>query len=249
MKILVAIKRVLDPAIVVRVKEDGSGVDINNEKMSINPFDEIALEEAIQLKESGVADKIIVVSCGTTENEIILRDAMAMGADRAILVKTSQSLQPLSVAKILQYLCQQENPELVLCGKQSIDTDQNQVAQMLAGLNNWPQALFASSVEVNNNSISVSCEIETGNETITMSLPAVVSVDLRLNEPRYITLMNIIKAKKKPVEVIELDELGLDVKNRLKQLKVSKIAARKPGRILDNTAELIDVLKEYSKKG
>ncbi len=248
MKILVAIKRVLDPAIAVHVKEDESGVDISNEKKSINPFDEIAVEAAVQLKESGVAEEVVVVSAGTLETELSLRDAMAMGADRAILVKTCRPLRALSVAKILQFLCKREKPALVLCGKQSIDSDQSQVPQMLAGMNHWPQVLFASSLEINQNTIVVSSEVETGIEIFEMSLPAVVSVDLRLNEPRYLTLMNIMKAKNKPVEIIESDELGLDLKDRIKQLKVSPAQDRKPGVVLNNVSELINILKTKPEK-
>src|SRR5215471_2564172 len=229
MKVLVSVKRVVDFNVKVRVKPDGSGVDTANVKMSMNPFDEIAVEEAVRLKEKGVATEIVAVSCGLAACQETLRTALALGADRAILVETDVELQPLAVAKLLRALVDKESPRLVILGKQAIDDDANQVGQMLGALLDWPQATFASKVTVNGDTITVEREIDGGLETIEMSLPAIVTTDLRLNEPRYATLPNIMKAKKKPLETVTPSALGVDVAPRLKTLKVVEPAKRKGG--------------------
>src|SRR5947208_13880289 len=216
MKLLIAIKRVVDFNGTVRVKADGSGVDTTNVKMSMNPFDEIAIEEAVRLKEKGIATEIVAVSCGLAACQETLRTALAIGADRAILVETSEELQPLAVAKILKALVDKEQPQLVILGKQAIDDDNNQTGQMLAALANLPQATFASKVEIADGSAKVTREVDGGLETIQVKLPAVVTTDLRLNEPRYVTLPNIMKAKKKPLETFKPADLGVDVTPRLK---------------------------------
>src|SRR6266508_395095 len=221
MKILVPIKRVVDFNVKVRVKPDGTGVDTANVKMSMNPFDEIAVEEAVRLKEKGVATEIVVVSCGVAGCQETLRTALALGADRAILVETGVELQPLAVAKLLKAIVDKEQPKLVLLGKQAIDDDANQTGQMLAALLDWPQATFASKVEIAGDKATVKREVDGGLETITMSLPAIITADLRLNEPRYATLPNIMKAKKKPLEVVKPETLGVDVTPRLTTLKVA----------------------------
>ncbi len=228
MKILVPVKRVVDYNVKVRVKSDGSGVDIANVKMSMNPFDEIAVEEAVRLKEKGAATEIIAVSCGVGACQETLRTAMAIGADRAILVETDVELQPLAVAKLLKAVADKEGPGLMILGKQAIDDDANQTGQMLAALAGIGQATFASKVEIADGKAKVTREVDGGLETITMALPAVVTTDLRLNEPRYVTLPNIMKAKKKPLEVVKPADLGVDVTPRLKTLKVSEPPAAPP---------------------
>src|SRR5260221_13710876 len=229
MKILVAVKRVVDFNVKVRVKADGSGVETANVKMSMNPFDEIAVEEAIRLKEAGIASEIVAVSCGVQACQETLRTALAMGADRAILVETDVELQPLAVAKLLKALVAKESPGLVIAGKQAIDDDANQVGQMLAALLDWPQATFASKVELDAGSARVTREIDGGLETIEVKMPAIVTTDLRLNTPRYATLPNIMKAKKKPLEVVKPADLGVGVAPRLKTLKVAEPGKRKGG--------------------
>ena len=247
MKILVPVKRVVDYNVKVRVKADGSGVDIANVKMSMNPFDEIAVEEAVRLKEKGTATEIIAVSCGITQCQETLRTAMAIGADRAILVETTEELQPLAVAKLLKALVDKEQPGLVILGKQAIDDDCNQTGQMLAALTGWPQATFASKVEVADGSVAVTREVDGGLETIKLKLPAVVTTDLRLNEPRYVTLPNIMKAKKKPLEVLKSADLGLDVAPRIKTLKVSEPPKRGAGIKVPDVAALVEKLKNEAK--
>jgi len=247
MKILVPVKRVVDYNVKVRVKADGSGVDLANVKMSMNPFDEIAIEEAVRLKEAGIASEVIAVSCGVAACQETLRTAMAIGADRGILVETDVDLQPLAVAKLLQALCAKEQPQLVICGKQAIDDDANQTGQMLAALQNWPQATFASKVTVNGQKAQVIREIDGGLETLEISLPAVVSTDLRLNEPRYATLPNIMKAKKKPLDTVKPADLGVDVAPRLSTLKVSEPPKRAAGIKVADVAELVNKLKNEAK--
>ena len=247
MKILVPVKRVVDYNVKVRVKADGSGVDLANVKMSMNPFDEIAVEEAVRLKEKGTATEIIAVSCGITQCQETLRTAMAIGADRAILVETTEELQPLAVAKLLKALVDKEQPGLVILGKQAIDDDCNQTGQMLAALANLPQGTFASKVEVADGSVAVTREVDGGLETIKLKLPAVVTTDLRLNEPRYVTLPNIMKAKKKPLEVLKPADLGLDVAPRIKTLKVSEPPKRGAGIKVPDVATLVAKLKNEAK--
>ena len=247
MKILVPVKRVVDYNVKVRVKADGSGVDIANVKMSMNPFDEIAVEEAVRLKEKGVATEVIAVSCGVAQCQETLRTAMAIGADRAIHVETDAELQPLAVAKLLAALVAKEQPGLVILGKQAIDDDANQTGQMLAALTDLPQATFASKVEVAGNSAEVTREIDGGLETLSVNLPAIVTTDLRLNEPRYVTLPNIMKAKKKPLETVKPEDLGVDVTPRLKTLKVAEPAGRKAGIKVADVATLVDKLKNEAK--
>ena len=247
MKILIPVKRVVDYNVKVRVKADGSGVDIANVKMSMNPFDEIAVEEAVRLKEKGAATEVIAVSCGVAQCQETLRTAMAIGADRAILVETDAELQPLAVAKLLAALVAKEQPGLVILGKQAIDDDANQTGQMLAALTDLPQATFASKVEVADGQASVTREIDGGLETLSVKLPAVVTTDLRLNEPRYVTLPNIMKAKKKPLETVKPEDLGVDVSPRLKTLKVAEPAGRKAGIKVADVAALVDKLKNEAK--
>ncbi len=247
MKILVPVKRVVDYNVKVRVKADGSGVDIANVKMSMNPFDEIAVEEAVRLKEKGAATEVIAVSCGVAQCQETLRTAMAIGADRAILMETDAELQPLAVAKLLAALVAKEQPSLVILGKQAIDDDANQTGQMLAALTDLPQATFASKVEVADGQASVTREIDGGLETLRVKLPAVVTTDLRLNEPRYVTLPNIMKAKKRPLETIKPEDLGVDVTPRLKTLKVAEPAGRKAGIKVADVAALVDKLKNEAK--
>jgi len=247
MKILVAVKRVVDYNVKVRVKADGSGVETANVKMSMNPFDEIALEEAVRLKEAGVATEIIAVSIGPTQCQETLRTALAIGADRAILVESNEELQPLAVAKILQAICKKEAPQLVLLGKQAIDDDSNQTGQMLAALLGWPQATFASKVKIAGGEAEVMREIDGGLETVAVKLPAIVTTDLRLNEPRYVTLPNIMKAKKKTLEVVKPDDLGVDMTPRLKTLKVQEPSKRKAGVQVKTVEELVSKLKHESK--
>ena len=247
MKILVPVKRVVDYNVKVRVKADQSGVELANVKMSMNPFDEISVEEAIKLKEAGVVSEIIAVSVGVTQCQETLRTALAMGADRAILVETSADTQPLAVAKLLKAICEKELPQLVILGKQAIDDDSNQTGQMLAALLNWPQATFASKVTVNAGMAEVMREIDGGMETVEIKLPAIITADLRLNTPRYATLPNIMKAKKKPLEVMTPETLGVDVAPRLKTLKVVEPPKRKSGVMVADVAALVDKLKNEAK--
>ena len=247
MKVLVPVKRVVDYNVKVRVKSDHSGVDIANVKMSMNPFDEIAVEEAMRLKEKGLVTEIIAVSFGVAQCQETLRTAMAIGADRAILVETTEELQPLAVAKLLKALVDKEQPQLIILGKQAIDDDANQVGQMLAALCDFPQATFASKVELSADKVIVTREIDGGAETLSLTLPAVITTDLRLNEPRYVTLPNIMKAKKKPLENLKPEDLGVDVKPRLKTLKVSEPPKRGAGIKVPDVATLVDKLKNEAK--
>jgi electron transfer flavoprotein beta subunit len=247
MKILVPVKRVVDYNVKVRVKSDGSGVDLANVKMSMNPFDEIAVEAAVRLKEAGTATEVVAVSCGVTQCQETLRTAMAIGADRAILVETTEELQPLAVAKLLQCLVAQEQPQLVVLGKQAIDDDANQTGQMLAALLGWGQATFASKVEIADGHAVVTREVDGGLETLKLKLPAVVTADLRLNEPRYVTLPNIMKAKKKPLQTLTPATLGVDVAPRLKTLKVSSPPTRSAGIKVADVATLVNKLKNEAK--
>ncbi|MFS2049379.1 electron transfer flavoprotein subunit beta/FixA family protein [Variovorax sp. Varisp41] len=247
MKILVPVKRVVDYNVKVRVKSDGTGVDIANVKMSMNPFDEIAVEEAVRLKEKGVVTEVIAVSCGDAKSQETLRTAMAIGADRGILVETSEELQPLAVAKLLKALVDKEQPQLIILGKQAIDDDANQTGQMLAALADLPQATFASKVEVAGDKANVKREVDGGLETVSLTLPAVITTDLRLNEPRYVTLPNIMKAKKKQLDTFKPEDLGVDVKPRLKTLKVSEPPKRGAGIKVPDVATLVDKLKNEAK--
>ena len=247
MKVLVPVKRVVDYNVKVRVKSDGTGVDIANVKMSMNPFDEIAVEEAVRLKEKGAVTEIIAVSCGVAQCQETLRTAMAIGADRAILVETDVELQPLAVAKLLKALVDKEQPQLVILGKQAIDDDCNQTGQMLAALADLPQATFASKVVVADGHATVTREVDGGLETLKIQLPAVVTTDLRLNEPRYVTLPNIMKAKKKTLETLAPDALGVDVKPRLATLKVAEPAKRKAGVKVPDAKALVDKLRNEAK--
>ncbi|AVS74896.1 electron transfer flavoprotein subunit beta/FixA family protein [Paracidovorax cattleyae] len=247
MKVLVPVKRVVDYNVKVRVKSDHTGVDIANVKMSMNPFDEIAVEEAVRLKEKGVATEVIAVSCGVAQCQETLRTAMAIGADRAILVESSEELQPLAVAKILKALVDREQPQLVILGKQAIDDDSNQTGQMLAALADLPQATFASKVEVSGDKVKATREVDGGLETLALTLPAIVTTDLRLNEPRYVTLPNIMKAKKKQLDTVKPEDLGVDVKPRLKTLKVTEPAKRGAGVKVPDVATLVDKLKNEAK--
>jgi electron transfer flavoprotein beta subunit len=247
MKILVPVKRVVDFNVKVRVKSDQSGVELANVKMSMNPFDEIAIEEALKIKEAGKATEVIAVSAGVAACQETLRTAMAMGADRGILIETDVELQPLAVAKLLKAVVDKEGPQLVILGKQAIDDDANQTGQMLAALLDWPQATFASKVEIDGAKAKVTREIDGGLETIEISLPAIVTADLRLNTPRYATLPNIMKAKKKPLDTVKPDALGVDVAPRLKTLKVAEPGKRKAGVMVKDVAELVDKLKNEAK--
>ena len=249
MKILVPVKRVVDYNVKVRVKSDGTGVDIANVKMSMNPFDEIAVEEAVRLKEKGVATEVIAVSCGVTQCQETLRTAMAIGADRAILVETPADLdlQPLAVAKLLKALVDKVQPGLIILGKQAIDDDCNQTGQMLAALADLPQATFASKVEVVDGKVQVTREIDGGLEILSLSMPAVITTDLRLNEPRYVTLPNIMKAKKKQLDIFKPEDLGVDVAPRISTLKVSEPPKRSAGIKVPDVASLVDKLKNVSK--
>jgi electron transfer flavoprotein beta subunit len=247
MKILVPIKRVVDYNVKVRVKSDGTGVETANVKMSMNPFDEIAVEEAVRLKEAGVATEIVVVSVGPTQSQETLRTALAIGADRAILVETALETQPLGVAKALRKLVEKESPKLVILGKQAIDDDSNQTGQMLAALLGWAQATFASKVTISGEEAQVTREIDGGLETIAIKLPAIVTTDLRLNEPRYVTLPNIMKAKKKPLETVKPEDLGVDLTPRLKTLKVQEPAKRKAGALVKTVDELVAKLKNEAR--
>ncbi|MDM4767414.1 electron transfer flavoprotein subunit beta/FixA family protein [Pelomonas sp. SE-A7] len=247
MKVLVPVKRVVDYNVKVRVKSDGTGVDIANVKMSMNPFDEIAVEEAVRLKEKGVITEVIAVSCGVTQCQETLRTAMAIGADRAILVETDAELQPLAVAKLLKALVDKEQPQLVILGKQAIDDDCNQTGQMLAALTGMPQGTFASKVEAADGKVAVTREVDGGLETVSLALPAVITTDLRLNEPRYVTLPNIMKAKKKQLDIVKPADLGVDVTPRIKTLKVEEPAKRGAGVKVPDVATLVSKLKNEAK--
>jgi len=247
MKVLVSVKRVVDYNVKVRVKSDGTGVDIANVKMSMNPFDEIAVEEAVRLKEKGLVTEVIAVSCGVTQCQETLRTAMAIGADRAILVETAVELQPLAVAKLLKALVDKEQPGLIILGKQAIDDDCNQTGQMLAALADLPQGTFASKVEIADGKVSVTREVDGGAETVALSMPAVVTTDLRLNEPRYVTLPNIMKAKKKTLDVFTPEALGVDVTPRVKTLKVVEPPKRSAGIKVPDVATLVAKLKTEAK--
>jgi len=247
MKILVGVKRVVDYNVKVRVKPDQTGVDIANVKMSMNPFDEIAVEEAVRLKEAGTATEIVAVSCGAAQCQETLRTALAIGADRAVLVETDAELQPLAVAKLLAAVVEREQPQLVVLGKQAIDDDANQTGQMLAALRSMPQATFASKLRIADGRAEVTREVDGGLETVSVELPAVVTTDLRLNEPRYVTLPNIMKAKKKPLETLAPAALGVDPAPRLKTLKVSDPPARKAGIKVPDVATLVAKLRDEAK--
>ena len=247
MKVLVPVKRVVDYNVKVRVKADGSGVDLPNVKMSMNPFDEIAVEEAVRLREAGVATEVVAVSCGLAVCQETLRTALAIGADRAILVESDVELQPLAVAKLMKAVAEKEGPQMVIFGKQAIDDDANQTGQMFAALMGWPQATFASKVAVADGKATVTREIDGGLETVEMTLPAVVTTDLRLNEPRYATLPNIMKAKKKPLDTVKPADLGVDVTPRLTTLKVSEPPKRSAGERVADVAQLVDKLKNVAK--
>jgi len=247
MKILVAVKRVVDYNVKIRVKSDGSGVDLANVKMSMNPFDEIAVEEAVRLKEAGIATEVVVVSAGVTQCQETLRTALAIGADRAILVESDADLQPLAVAKILKALSEKEAAQIIILGKQAIDDDSNQTGQMLASLLDIPQATFASKVVVADGKATVTREVDGGLETIALALPAVITTDLRLNEPRYVTLPNIMKAKKKTIDIVKPEDLGVDIAPRLKTLKVEDPPKRSAGILVADVAALVDKLKNEAK--
>ena len=247
MKALVAVKRVVDYNVKVRVKSDNSGMDVANVKMSMNPFDEIAVEEAVRLKEKGIVSEVIAISCGVAQCQDTLRTAMAMGADRAILVESDEELQPLAVAKLLKALVDKEQPQLIFLGKQAIDDDANQTGQMLAALCDMPQGTFASKVDIADGKATVLREVDGGLETVCLQLPAIITSDLRLNEPRYVTLPNIMKAKKKEIATTTPAELGVDVAPRLKTLKVQEPPKRAAGIKVPDVATLVDMLKNTAK--
>jgi len=247
MKVLVTVKRVIDPYVKVRVKSDGTGVETANIKMTMNPFCEIAVEQAVRMKEAGVVSEIVVVSVGVPQSQETLRTAMAMGADRGILIDTPADVQPLAVAKLVKAVIDKEKPQLVITGKQAIDDDSNQTGQMIAALMGWPQATFISNITVNGDSAEVTREIDGGLEKLTIKLPAVVTSDLRLNEPRYVTLPNIMKAKKKPLEVLKPEALGVDITPRLKTLKVQEPPSRSAGVKVADVKELIAKLKNEAR--
>jgi electron transfer flavoprotein beta subunit len=247
MKVLVCVKRVLDPQVKARVKADGTGVDLANAKMTMNPFDENALEEALRLREAGTVEEIIVVSVGGGKTEETLRHGLAMGADRAIQVVTEEALEPLAIAKVLKAIVDQEAPGLVLAGKQAIDDDSNQTAQMLSGLLGWSQSTFISELKIEGDRATTTREVDAGLETITVKMPAVVSVDLRLNEPRYVKLPDVMKAKRKPMDKIELDSMGLDTANRLTTLEVEAPEGRAAGVIVNSVSELVEKLRNEAK--
>ena len=247
MKILVPVKRVVDYNVKIKVKSDNSGVDLENTKMSMNPFDEIAVEEAVRLKEKKICDEIIAVSIGSAKSEETLRTALAVGADKGILIETEEEVQPLEVAKILKEIIKKNNPDLVLMGKQAIDDDSNQTGQMLAALVGWPQGTFTSKLEINGKKINITREIDGGLETLGMELPAIVTTDLRLNEPRYASLPNIMKAKQKPIEKITPGDLNIEIKQRLKTLKVTEPPKKESGIKVDSVQELISKLHEKEK--
>ena len=247
MKVLVPVKRVIDYNVKIRVKADQTGVETANVKMSMNPFDEISVEEAVRMKEAGTASEVIAVSIGAQQSQETIRTALAMGADRGILVQTDEQVEPLAVAKILKVLVDRESPDLVIAGKQAIDDDSNQTGQMLAALLGWSQATFASEIELGDGGAQVTREIDGGLETIKVSLPAVVTVDLRLNEPRYASLPNIMKAKKKPIDMLTPEEVGVDISPRLATLKVVEPPKREAGVKVETVAELVDKLKNEAK--
>ena len=247
MKILVTVKRVVDYNVKIKVKNDNSGVDLENVKMAMNPFDEIAVEEAVRLKEKKLCDEITAISIGSAKSEETLRTALAIGVDKGILVETEEEVQPLEVAKILKEVVKKNNPDLVLMGKQAIDDDSNQTGQMLAALLGWPQGTFASKLEINGKKINVTREIDGGLETLGMELPAIITTDLRLNEPRYASLPNIMKAKQKPVEKITPNDLNVEIKQRLKTLKVTEPPKKETGIKVDSVQELISKLHEKEK--
>jgi len=247
MKILVPVKRVVDYNVKIKVKSDNSGVDLENTKMSMNPFDEIAVEEAVRLKEKKICDEIIAVSIGSAKSEETLRTALAVGADKGILIETEEEVQPLEVAKILKEIIKKNNPDLVLMGKQAIDDDSNQTGQMLAALVGWPQGTFTSKLEINGKKINITREIDGGLETLGMELPAIVTTDLRLNEPRYASLPNIMKAKQKPIEKTTPGDLNIEIKQRLKTLKVTEPPKKESGIKVDSVQELISKLHEKEK--
>jgi electron transfer flavoprotein beta subunit len=247
MKVLIAVKRVIDFNVKIRVKSDNSGVETANVKMSMNPFDEIAVEEGVRLKEAGTAEELIAVSMGIQQSQETIRTALAMGCDRGILVETTDELQPLAVAKLLKALVERETPDLVIVGKQAIDDDANQTGQMLSALLGWPQATFASKLEFADGGLTVTREIDGGLETLSVKMPAVVTADLRLNTPRYASLPNIMKAKKKPIDAITPGDLGVDITPRLTTLKVEEPAKREAGVIVADVAELMDKLKNEAK--
>ncbi|MYN01625.1 electron transfer flavoprotein subunit beta/FixA family protein [Pseudoduganella sp. DS3] len=247
MKVLVPVKRVVDYNVKVRVKSDGTGVDIANVKMSMNPFDEIALEEATRLKEAGKVTEVVAVSAGVAQCQETLRTGMAIGADRGILIETAVELEPLGVAKLLKAVADKEQPQLIILGKQAIDDDSNQTGQMLAALLGWPQATFASKVELADGKVTVTREVDGGLETVALQLPAIVTTDLRLNEPRYVTLPNIMKAKKKPLDTVTPEALGVDVTPRLKTLKVTEPAKRSAGIKVPDVATLVSKLRTEAK--
>jgi electron transfer flavoprotein beta subunit len=247
MKILVAAKRVVDYNVNIRVLSDNTGVDLNNVKMSVNPFDEIAIEEAVRLKEAGIAEEVVVVSVGASNCQEQIRTALALGADRGVLVETDSEMQPLAIAKVLKAVVEKEQPQLIILGKQAIDGDNSQTGQMLAALCNYSQATFASEIEITDGAAAVTREVDGGLETITVKLPAVVTTDLRLNEPRYASLPNIMKAKKKPIDTYSPDELGVDITPRFKTLKVVPPAEREAGIVVETVEELVDKLKNEAK--
>ena len=247
MKILVAAKRVVDYNVNIRVLSDNTGVDLNNVKMSVNPFDEIAIEEAVRLKEAGIAAEVVVVSVGASNCQEQIRTALALGADRGVLVETDAEMQPLAIAKVLKAVVEKEQPQLIILGKQAIDGDNSQTGQMLAALCNYSQATFASEIEITDDAAAVTREVDGGLETITVKLPAVVTTDLRLNEPRYASLPNIMKAKKKPIDTYSPDELGVDITPRFKTLKVVPPAEREAGIVVETVEELVDKLKNEAK--
>ena len=247
MKILVPVKRVVDYNVKVRVKSDNSGVELDNVKMSMNPFDEIAVEEALRLKEKGVATEVIAISIGVSQVQETIRNALAMGADSGIFVEVNETLEPLNIAKIISSIAKKENIDLMILGKQAIDDDMNATSQMVAALLNWPQATFASKIEIDDKIAKVSREVDGGIENIQVTLPAVISTDLRLNEPRYASLPNIMKAKKKPIKQIKVEELKIDIKQRLDILKVEEPSKRQSGIMLKTIEELVDKLKNEAK--
>ena len=247
MKILVPVKRVVDYNVKVRVKSDNSGIELDNVKMSMNPFDEIAVEEALRLKEKGVATEVIAISIGVSQVQETIRNALAMGADSGIFVEVNETLEPLNIAKIISSVAKKENVDLMILGKQAIDDDMNATSQMVAALLNWPQATFASKIEIVDKIVKVSREVDGGIENIEVNLPAVISTDLRLNEPRYASLPNIMKAKKKPINEIKVNDLGIDIKQRLEILKVEEPSKRQSGIMLKTIEELVDKLKNEVK--
>lgn len=247
MKILVAVKRVIDYTTRIRIKADGSGVETANVKMTINPFDEIAVEEAVRLKEKNIAQEVVVISIGHTQCQETLRAALAMGADQAILVQSEQELQPLAIAKILQAITTKESPQIIILGKQAVDNDNNQVGQMLAGLLNWPQATFASKITVENDKVKVVREIDGGLETCLLKLPAVITTDLRLNEPRYLSLPSIVQARRKPMTTIPLAELNIDTAAKLQIIQVSEPEKRRGGVLVNSAAELVTKLRQEAR--